>query len=129
MKYLLLFPPQWTPISPHFALTSLLGQLKGSGFDAHVLDLNIDFFDKILNRQFIENALNTAVKGQDDLLKEIGKVYTPQKQLSDYTEEMQNKILKYHMIKKLISNPNNGIDEVLMYVENARNALRDKNSF
>ena len=129
MKYLLLFPPQWTPISPHFALTSLLGQLKGSGFDAHVIDLNIDFFDKVLNKKFIENALNTAISGQDELLKVIGKVYSTQKQLSDYPEKMQNKIIKYHSIKKIISDPNNGIDEVLMYVENARNAIRDKESF
>ena len=46
MKYLLIFPPQWTPISPHFALSSLLGQLKSAGFDAEGMDLNIDFFNK-----------------------------------------------------------------------------------
>ena len=128
MKYLLLFPPQWTPISPHFALTSLLGQLKGSGFDAYSIDLNIDFFDKVLNKQFIENALKTAISSQDSLLKEIGKVYNQKKQLSDYSEKMQNKILKYHSIKKILANPA-GIDEVLMYCENAKNALRDKNLF
>ena len=43
MNTLLLFPPQWTPISPHFALPSLIGQLKANGYEASGLDLNIDF--------------------------------------------------------------------------------------
>ena len=46
-KLLLIFPPQWTPISPHFALPSLLGQLKYCGFNAEAMDLNIDFFNEI----------------------------------------------------------------------------------
>ena len=48
MKTLLLFPPQWTPIAPHFALPSLLGQLKANGYEAEAQDLNIDFYNKIL---------------------------------------------------------------------------------
>ena len=43
MKTLLLFPPQWTPVSPHFALPSLLGQLKAKGYEAFGMDLNRDF--------------------------------------------------------------------------------------
>ena len=33
-KMLLIFPPQWTPVSPHYALPTLLGQLQQAGFNA-----------------------------------------------------------------------------------------------
>ena len=36
-KMLLIFPPQWTPISPHFALASLMGQLKNKGYTSTYL--------------------------------------------------------------------------------------------
>ena len=68
MKYLLIFPPQWTPISPHFALPSLLGQLKSAGFDAEGMDLNIDFFNKVLTREYIQNSILRALDSQDELL-------------------------------------------------------------
>ena len=53
-EMLLIFPPQWTPVSPHFAVPSLVGQLKSEGFNVSSMDLNIDFFESILNRKSIE---------------------------------------------------------------------------
>ena len=48
MKVLLAFPPQWTPISPHFAIPSLAGQLIDAGFGFDVFDFNIEFYDTVL---------------------------------------------------------------------------------
>ena len=52
-KILLTFPPQWTPIAPHFAMASLLGQLLNNGYQASALDLNIEFYyiDKELKNE------------------------------------------------------------------------------
>ena len=54
MKTLLIFPPQWMPVSPHFALPTLLGQFEDTGYEASVMDLNIDFYNKILTKNYVE---------------------------------------------------------------------------
>ena len=59
-KMLLIFPPQWTPISPHFAIPSLLGQLKANGYNAQAIDLNIEFFDEVLNKDYLEFSIFKA---------------------------------------------------------------------
>ena len=41
MKCILVFPPQWTPLNPHFALASLYSQLKKNNCDVSIKDLNI----------------------------------------------------------------------------------------
>ena len=74
-KLLLIFPPQWTPISPHFALPSLIGQLKSNGFDAEAMDLNIDFFNEILAKENIENSIKTTKKQFECLKKNLLAVF------------------------------------------------------
>ena len=59
-KMLLIFPPQWTPISPHFALPQLVGQLKSNGFNAQALDLNIEFFNEILTFDNLQKSITKA---------------------------------------------------------------------
>ena len=44
MKVLFLFPPQWMPISPYFAISTLLGQFENSPYEASMMDLNIEFY-------------------------------------------------------------------------------------
>ena len=51
---LLTFPPQWTPISPHFAICSLLGQLKANNYNVSFSDLNIEFYNKILTKDYLQ---------------------------------------------------------------------------
>ena len=71
MKVLLLFPPQWTPLSPHFAIPSLKGQLEHNGFSTKVFDLNIDFYNKILNKSFLIKSIDKSSKMFQGLLKDI----------------------------------------------------------
>ena len=52
-KMLLLFPPQWTPIAPHFAMASLMGQLKNKGYSTTSIDLNIEFYNEILSTKYL----------------------------------------------------------------------------
>ena len=78
-KLLLIFPPQWTPISPHFALPSLIGQLKYCGFNAEAMDLNIDFFNDILTKENIENSIKTTKQQFEYLQKNLLSVFSPKK--------------------------------------------------
>jgi hypothetical protein len=53
-RLLLIFPPQWTPQNPHFALTSLAGHLRSRGYLVDALDLNILFYAEALTRKSMD---------------------------------------------------------------------------
>jgi hypothetical protein len=57
MKVMLLFPPNWNPAMPHLALPTLTAFLRGHGVEVIQRDLNIEVFDEVLTRRYIEGAL------------------------------------------------------------------------
>ena len=52
---LLLFPPQWSPTQPYLALPSLVAFLRERGKIVYQRDLNIEFYDHILSKNFLES--------------------------------------------------------------------------
>jgi anaerobic magnesium-protoporphyrin IX monomethyl ester cyclase len=57
MKTFLLFPPNWTPAMPHLALPTLTAFLRAHGVTVTQRDLNIEVFDQVLSRRYVERAL------------------------------------------------------------------------
>ena len=41
------------PISPHFAISTLLGQFEESPYDAKMIDLNVDFYNKTVENKSV----------------------------------------------------------------------------
>lgn len=129
MKVLLTFPPQWTPISPHFAIPSLSGQLKAAGFETFVCDLNIDFYDKVLTPSYVLNSASRALQAQDELLREIGKYHSPDKAFGDYPFDIQNKMVRYSKVKEYITKRADDLVNIPKFVGDAKAALKDKDVF
>ncbi len=129
MKTLLLFPPQWTPVSPHFALPSLLGQLKAKGYEAFGMDLNIDFYNKILNANFIKNAAMRAIDNNQNLLKEIAPYIQKSKNFNDYPLDIQNKIVKYSKIKEYVAKKQHLLLEIPDLAEESVRILKSREDF
>ena len=73
MKTLLIFPPQWMPIGPHFSLSTLLGQFTDTLYQAEVMDLNIEFYNETLTTDTIKNSIEKAKKILPELREEIKK--------------------------------------------------------
>jgi anaerobic magnesium-protoporphyrin IX monomethyl ester cyclase len=57
MKILLLFPPHWVPAMPHLALPTLTAYLRAHGVEVIQRDLNVEFFDALLTRGALQDAL------------------------------------------------------------------------
>lgn len=49
----LIFPPQWTPQNPPFALASLGGHLRSRGIETRLVDLNLDFYEYLLSPDWL----------------------------------------------------------------------------
>ena len=128
-KFLMIFPPQWTPVSPHYALPTLLGQLQDAGYYARGLDLNIDFFDKILTPERINNASDVAIAQFGELKQKIAKIYSPSKKENDYT--LQEKIIfyKYNKLKKYFSNTQRNPYLFANFINSAKNVFKSEEFF
>jgi anaerobic magnesium-protoporphyrin IX monomethyl ester cyclase len=52
-EILIVFPPQWTPVSPYSALPFLRAALLKYGIEARLLDLNCDAYDRLLTGSYL----------------------------------------------------------------------------
>ncbi len=129
MKTLLIFPPQWMPVSPHFALPTLLGQFEGTGFEASVLDLNVDFYNKILTKEYVQYSLNKAKELQPILKENISKYFSKDKNYNDYSFVQKNEIAKASMIDSTLKKHGNSLNRVPLLVEKSVEILKSKEHF
>ena len=129
MKTLLIFPPQWMPVSPHFALPTLLGQFEGTGFEASVLDLNVDFYNKILTKEYVQYSLNKAKELQPILKENISKYFSKDKNYNDYSFVQKNEIAKASMIDSTLKKHGNSLSRVPLLVEKSVEILKSKEHF
>jgi len=60
MKCLVLFPPQSMPENPYLSTPIIKGILNANGHDTDVMDINLSFYNYILNPEFIKKTLNRA---------------------------------------------------------------------
>lgn len=123
-KILLIFPPQWTPVSPHFALPSLIGQLKAEGYNASVMDINIDFFEFILSKKNIEASLLSIKLQFEELKQKIVQIYSPSKKENDYTLDEKIVFFKYNKLKNFISLKFQDFSKIPAFIESAKNTFK-----
>lgn len=127
MKGLLVFPPQWYPGNPYPAVPLLLGQLKRAGFDAKGVDLNINFYNKILTKSFLELSVRRAkelmVSLPFDLAKYSGKAK------DHLPTDIQVKMKKLLIIKDYVLNHADKLETVPQEIETSVNTLKNPELF
>ena len=60
MNILLSSVPQWFPISPYLACAILAGQLEAAGYKTDTVDFNVEFFNDILQSEYLTDSLSSA---------------------------------------------------------------------
>lgn len=126
---LLIFPPQWTPISPHFAIPSLLGQLLANGYCAEGIDLNTEFYDYILTPDFIKNSIRQALIQFEDMHNNLLSVYNPNKNTNDYTLEEHIFLYRYNKMKVYIEKNSKFVHKILSNIQKAKNNIRSEHFY
>ncbi|MGC9522719.1 MAG: B12-binding domain-containing radical SAM protein [Anaerolineae bacterium] len=58
MKILLILPPHWIPTMPHLALPTLTAHLRAQGIEVVQRDLNVEIFDTVLSRPYLDAAVD-----------------------------------------------------------------------
>ncbi len=94
MNFLFAAVPQWYPISPYLAGGLLVGQLKKVGFQAQSYDFNVEFFNDILKRDYLEKCLLDA---ENFLNNDSDYIYD-----NGVSKDINEKLLKSHQLKRKI---------------------------
>ena len=126
MKTLLLFPPQWMPISPHFALPTLLGQFADTEYEAEVMDLNVDFYNTILTSSYVQESLRRAKEMLPELKENIKKYYKAGKKFDDYNFDQQNELAKSIMIEMTLNEHKNSLAKTALIIDQSVKILKDE---
>ena len=101
MKCLLIFPPQSMPENPYLSTPILKGILNANGHNTQIMDLNLEFYNYILNPEYIKTSLNKLFEDYKKNAEEIFNQYDESKGISEYPTNFQNKYLKYKKIQKI----------------------------
>lgn len=124
-KTTLIFPPQWTPLNPHFAVTSLAGHLKENGYEVQLRDLNIEFFDYILTPEYIEFCIQKALLDCNSLATEILLRFG----LEDNSAEFDLSVNKFFHIEKYLKENSKVIRETIDRILEVKEVLRCPEGF
>ena len=104
MKATLIFPPQWSPLSPHCAMQTLCGELNKNDIDTYIVDLNIGFYEYLLTTQNISNQLSKLSSIKNEIMSVIKAEYAPNKPNSEYSEKFilaTKQLLEIQKIEKI----------------------------
>ncbi len=128
MKTLFVIPPQWYPMNPYLSGAQLVGQLKAKGFDAKTRDLNIEFFNDILNKENVISAANKAENFYNDFLPEFSTGGYCEEYFDTYSRKLQTKILRLMAYQEFLESGIK-VEEVAENIEDAVSVTKDKDRF
>lgn len=129
MNILYLFPPQWMPISPHFALSSLMGQFSGTEHSVSAIDLNVRFYNDILKKEYISNSIKKSFELNETLQGEISKFYKKGVNFNTYTLKQQNLFAKHVMIRNFLKEHKETLHNIPTLIDGAVSVMRSKKHF
>lgn len=96
MKALLIFPPQAYPANPYLSVPLLAGQLKNAGYDVTTIDLNVKFFNDILNAKYLSCVYEDIKRIPQEIQNKIkSKQINEDQDCYKYLAEKQTLIQKY----------------------------------
>lgn len=130
MKMLLIYPPQWNPTSIYLSVPLLVSQLKNAGYEADCLDLNVKFFNHILNSAYLNKAIDTCAEKYEELGGLIAKKYPDAAEnFNSYSIEEQTMFLKFKKISEMLSGGVENLRKTAKETDKAVAVLRNEEDF
>ena len=130
MNITFIYPPQWTPLSPHLSLCSLVAQLRAHNHNVTIRDLNIEFYNKILTKDFIVGSIEKAFKMEQKVFLELAREATGRSK-----EELENdisfkiKLAKFSKIKEFKEKRHKETLVIPDLIKDAVSTLKSKEDF
>lgn len=129
MEILMLFAPQWTPVAPSIGIPLLKAQLQKAGYDVKVCDLNIEFFNDVLQEPFLRKMLKKSQELLPELSEQIEKNNYSIKNIENYPLETRSLLLKETNIKNYISHKLTSTESIISSISQSLNVFKDEKKF
>ena len=112
-------------MNPFLSVATLTGQLRRNGYDASILDLNVEFFNDIFCKEYLQKAVDDA--------KAFVSEYTPlgltKEEIMKADYETATLEARYVLINEFLEKNGDYIDEVIDGIEDAIRVMRDSTDF
>ncbi|OGI01880.1 MAG: hypothetical protein A2Y25_07965 [Candidatus Melainabacteria bacterium GWF2_37_15] len=123
MDALILLPPQWTALSPYYAMPILCAEIKAAGYSCLLKDLNIEFYNKILSPEYLSWCKIATQKRLESLEIEFIK------KLSEMGAEAYSEENVYQEIEACVNKYEMYWDSVIQNINKAKQTLKNEESF
>ncbi|MCL5037214.1 MAG: radical SAM protein [Chloroflexi bacterium] len=122
---LLIFPPQWTPQNPHYAMCSLAGHLRSKGYEVRLCDLNLEFYDHVLTPEYLKLSVS-RLKLAYDYLKTRTYLHSL---IDDRSLDSQIEASRFLAIEDFFKEKLDIVKELPSLILDAKETLRDPRRF
>lgn len=130
MKMLLIYPPQWNPTSVYLSVPLLASQLKAKGYEVDSLDLNVRFYNRILNSEHLLETIDKCEKKYHELGEIIVKEYPDAREnFNNYSLQERTMFLKFNKMNEMFSIGSEELKKTAHAVDEAVKVLRSKKDF
>lgn len=127
MNCLILFPPQWIPVSPHLAGPAIQSILINHGHQSHLRDLNAEFYNTVLTSGYLYQAVKTAFEEYEREAPAVLSACPDKESLARMPAEFQARVARYQAIQAMAKRDE--YRSVIQGIEGATAVLRDREAF
>ncbi len=124
-KALVVFPPQWSPQNPHFSLRAIAGHLRANGAEASVRDLNIEFYDRVLTRDYLVATASRIETQKRYLWSQLPLA----KALGNVTPAMERDVARQNIWARWHEVHPKELGRIASVIADARSVMRDPERF
>jgi anaerobic magnesium-protoporphyrin IX monomethyl ester cyclase len=122
---LLLFPPQWTPQNPHYAITSIAGHMRSRGHRVLLRDLNVELYDELLTPEYLQLSRQKVLLNQSYLRPRCAM----NMMLGDTSTAHRIETLKLQEIDRFLKEEKKTFDTIGELIMDAKETFRDRRRF
>ena len=129
IRSVFLTTPQWLPLNPSFSPVPFVSYLKENGYDSRIIDLNIEYYLYVLNKDYLKKSLNKAYEQLPELFKYLSKNFKHGLTPENYNDNFKSLLLKYNKIKEFKTEKAEQINAAIDKVEYSIKVMRNKELF
>jgi radical SAM superfamily enzyme YgiQ (UPF0313 family) len=116
------------PFNPHLAPAAIQEMLKERGHEIEFADLNIGFYNSVMNPNFIKQSIDATFQSYNTNIAKVNEIRAQNPELRAFPKEFQRVFLRFKELEK-VNASKKFVNSVLKNLPAAASIVRDKELF